>query len=246
MRSPSSCLAAAVALLLALAGCSSGGSPAAPPDGWEATETRWWKSGVDTTQVFRSLEDLDQMGIRRGGVTLSQRGLTRDQFVDAIKRSLVALYRHAPETIDSLFNEHATPRLQDVQLSNDVVREGGRLDSEFLNKHKSAAYNAINSHYREPRRLDTGESPSIIYPDSLRTVETSGEVQLQVHLSVEGDSTAAPDAIEVLRSVHPTLDAIAMKAASQLRWQPAYLLQDGTWTPQPAWVRFDIEYPAPR
>jgi len=158
----------------------------------------------------------------------------------------VALYRHAPETIDSLFNEHATPRLQDVQLSNDVVREGGRLDSEFLNKHKSAAYNAINSHYREPRRLDTGESPSIIYPDSLRTRETSGEVQLQVHLSVEGDSTAAPDAIEVLRSVHPTLDAIAMKAASQLRWQPAYLLQDGTWTPQPAWVRFDIEYPAPR
>jgi hypothetical protein len=232
-------LALTVGLLI---GCSGGGSnPAAPPSGWQASETRMWKESADTSQVFRNLENLEAMGISDGEFTVAQGDVSQEQFASAIKQTLVPLYRNDPEAIDSLFEKYAVPRLETAELGPDAVQEGGRLNPDMVQKFKNEAYKAIADNYQEPSRLES-DGGGLVYPESLRTAETSGTVTLQVHV----DSTGAPDAVEAIQTVHPTLDAIAMRAAAERRWEPAYVLVDGNWQPRPSWVRFDVNYPAPR
>jgi hypothetical protein len=232
------CLAAALATtLLVLAGCSSGGSPGQPPDGWNTSDASWWKQGVDTAEVFRSMDNLMDMGIQDDSIQFEQAGLSRAQFTDAIKRSLVELYRTNPETVDSLFQEYAVPSLDTVDISGDeVVEEGGRLASDLLNLGKKAAYDPINAHYREPRATT---NPSLSFPDSLMRQDISGTIELQIHLdaSAGDDSTATPDAIKVLEGIQPTVDAYVMRAMIDRGWQPAYVLRDGDWQPVDSWVR---------
>jgi hypothetical protein len=233
------CLAAALATtLLVLAGCSSGGSPGQPPEGWTTSENSWWKQGVDTAMVFQPMGDLTQMGVREEAVSLEQGGLDREQFVDAIKRSLVELYRNNPRIIDSLFQQYAVTSLDTIDISGDgVVEEGGRLASDVLNRGKKAAYDPINEHYREPRATT---NPSLSFPDSLMRQDISGTIELQIHLdaSAGDDSTATPDAIRVLQSIHPTVDAYVMRAMIDRGWQPAYVLRDGAWVPVDSWVHY--------
>lgn len=228
-------IAVALTGLLLMLGCSEQ-DPTTPPSDWEATETRWWQEDLDTSEVFRDLEDLTTMGVLEEEVALSQgQSVDQEQFNRAIKQSLLLLYRNDPETIDSLFEEHAVPHLQQADLSGDVVQENGQLQPKLLQNFKKKAYEAIGEHYREPQRE---ESASVQYPDSLRSEETSGEVRLQVRVNEDGQV----DAVEVLEGVHPTLDAISMNAARQTAWQAAHVLQDGEWEPQPAWARFSINY----
>lgn len=226
--------------LLFIFGCGSG-DPTTPPSDWEATETRWWHEDVDTSEVFQDLEDLTAMGIvDEEEMALSQGGnVTQEQFNNAIKQSLVALYRNDPETVDSLFEEYAAPKLQEADLSGDVVQSNGEIDAKLLQKYKKTAYDAINEHYREPQNQE-GVS-GLEYPDSLRTEETSGEVVLQAHVNTDGQV----DAVEVVQSVHPTLDAIAMRASTQTTWEPAYVLRDGEWEPKGSWVRSTVPYRIP-
>jgi hypothetical protein len=61
---------------------------------------------------------------------------------------------------------------------------------------------------------------------------------MQVYLNREG----APQGIELISAVHPVLDDIAMKAATQMRWQPAYLLTASKSNPVPAWVRYNVNF----
>ena len=235
------------ALLLALAGCSSGGSPADPPSGWNAAETRWWKDGVDTSTVFRDLNSLSAMGFGAEEMSISSSGITQEQFNNSIKRSLLKLYRNNPEVVDSLFEAHALDSLQAVDLSGDIVTEEGQLKMDTENEFKNKAYKAINEYFREPQ--PTKSDVQLVYPESLRTEEASGNVELQVHLAVEGEGdnvTGVPDAVEVIEGAHPTLNAIAMKGATQRRWNPAYVQVEREWQPIDAWVRFSVNFPAPQ
>lgn len=223
-------LALFVTSALLLAGCSSNSDPSAPPSGWETADGKWWASGADTSTVFRNLEDLQAMGIvdsRRVSIAPGQ--ISREQVDQAVKKTLIALYRHDPETIDSLYETRATSAIADLSLDGDI-RE--RVRNEF----KSKAYSAINKMYREPRRTNDGSA--LVYPDSLRTEETSGTVELQVYVNEEGK----PGGIEVLESVHPTLDGIAMRATTQMEWQPAFLQVDREWVPQGSFVRFGVDF----
>lgn len=231
---------ATIATLLLLVGCSGGSDPAAPPSGWEASETRMWKQGVDTSLVFQNLESLSTMGLTSGELSLSQGGLSEDQFKGAIKRSLVRLYRNNPRVVDSLFEAHAADELTDADLSGDAVQEGGQLKPKLLQTYKKRAYQAITDHFREPQRE---QGANLVYPDSLRRdEEASGSVELQVHI----DTSGAVDAVEAIQRVHPTLDAIAMKAATETTWEPAYVMRDREWVPEPSWARFSVNFPAPR
>lgn len=237
------CIATLLVGAFLMLGCSGGGNPADPPDGWQTTETRWWEEGVDTAEVFRDLDSLSTMGVSGGEVQLASDGnITREQFNAAIKRSLVRLYRNNPMIVDSLFEEHAAPQLEDVDLSGDILGEKGQLDSKILNKNQKRAYEAITEYFDEPSR---DQDPDIIWPDSLRSSEYTGVVSLQVHLSPEGEgreATATANAVEVLSGTHPTLDRIAMRAATQAVWTPAFLLRDGEWVPVESWVRFNIPF----
>lgn len=226
-----------------MVGCGGGGNPAAPPDGWEAAEARWWKEGVDTSKVFPNLDSLTTMGVVEGAPALQQGGtVSREQFNAAIKQSLVNLYRNNPMVVDSLFEEHAAPQLEDVELSGDIVESEGQLKSKVLNKNQKRAYKAITEHFREPQRQN---SPDIMWPDSLRSEEHAGIVTVQAHLAVEeeGDNVVSrPNAVMVVSGTNPTLDKIAMKATTQATWEPAYLRKEGEWTPIDSWVRFDVPF----
>lgn len=230
--------------LFLIAGCSGGGDPTAPPDGWQTTEMRWWAEGVDTSEVFRNLESLSAMGVLDEGAKLQPGGtVSQEQFNTAIKQSLVRLYRNNPMVVDSLFEEYAAPKLENADLSGEIVEESGKLKTKILENNKKAAYDAISEYFREPER--TKSPDNIMWPDSLRSSEYTGVVELQVHLGVEGEGDNAvsrPDAVEVLSGTHPTLNKIALRAATQAVWQPAYLLRDGNWTPVDSWVRFSIPF----
>ena len=238
------CIATLLVGFFLVTGCGGGSSPTAPPDGWETTDTRWWKSGVDTAQVFPDLDSLSTMGVANQTMGLGQGGeVTREQFTGAIKRSLLKLYRNNPTVVDSLFDEYAAPKLENVNLSGDIVGERGQLKSKILNKNQKKAYEAISEYFREPQRKKSPDN--IVWPDSLRSEEHAGIVKLQVHLTVEGEGDNAvsrADAVEVLSGTHPTLNKIAMKAATDATWQPAYLLKDKNWTPVESWVRFNIPF----
>jgi len=231
-------------LFLFVVGCGGGNDPTAPPDGWQTSDMHWWAEGVDTSAVFIDLDSLSGMGVENAEVQLSASGnVTQEQFQAAIKRSLLPLYRNNPMVVDSLFGEYAAPQLEEVDLSGNVLQSNGELQSDLLNKNQKVAYEAITEYFREPQREQSPDN--IPWPDSLRSEEYSGVVQLQVHLATEGEgenATSRADAVEVLSGPHPTLNRIALKAATRATWQPAYVLEDGNWTPTESWVQFNIPF----
>jgi hypothetical protein len=228
-------------LLLILAGCGGGGGdPAAPPSGWNATETRMWASDVDTSEVFRNLSSLESMGIIGEDVAFGSGSVSQGQFQNAVKRSLLELYRSNPAVVDSLFEEHAVPVLQDADLGSDIVEEG-KIKQKILDKYSQKALKAIDEHYEQPI-IQEGIT-GLPYPDSLRTEENSGRVEVQVHVTADG----TVDAVEVVEGTHPILNAIIMRAAAtETTWNPTYVTEDGEQTPYPGWGRLSTNFPAPR
>ena len=222
-----------------LTGCGSGSdSPSAPPAGWTGTQDRMWKTGVDTTAVFRDLSSLSGMGIVEQEFALSAGRITQAQFQKAIKRSLEELYRSNPAIVDSLFEQHAVPVLQGATLTGAV--KNGRLKTTLLEQHKQKAFKAIDEHYDQPS-LKEGIS-GLPLPDSLHTEENSGRVEVQVHV----DSTGTVDAVKVVEGTHPTLNAIVMRAVTSTTWFPAYVTDGQQQVAHPGWARLPADIPAPR
>jgi hypothetical protein len=213
-------------------------------DFWRTTETRWWQVDVDTSQVFPNLDSLTTMGVVSQQMsTMQGREFTRGQFNVAIKESLLRLYRNNPAIVDSLFEEYAKPQLEGVNLSESLTGKNGQLKPRILNENQIKAYQAITEYFREPQREKFPDR--IIWPDSLRSEENTGIVKLQVHLTVEGNGENAisrADAVELLSGTNPTLNKIAIKAATNATWQPAYLLKNDRWTPIESWVRFNVPF----
>jgi len=228
-------------LLLVLAGCGESSDPSAPPSDWNATETRMWAPDVDTSEVFRNLESLEAMGILDDQeMSLSSGSVSQEQFRRAVKQSLLELYRSNPPIVDSLFEEHAVPVLENAELGNDAVEEG-KIKQKLLDKFSQKALKAIDEHYEQPI-IQEGIT-GLPYPDSLRTDENSGRVEVQVHVTADG----TVDAVEVVEGTHPTLNAIIMRAAAtETTWNPAYVTEDGEQTAYPGWGRLSTNFPAPR
>jgi hypothetical protein len=163
-----------------------------------------------------------------------QTSLQRDQLVDAVKRSLIRLYRNEPAIVDSLFSRHVTPLLADVSLAGDP--------DELVERNKKRAYDAIRRHFREPVPvLRLGEDIAVPYPDSLRKRGVAGAVRMQVFVNESGE----PQAVELIDGVHPLLARIAMRATTEMRWQPAYLLRKKDWQAIPSWSRFTVHFASP-
>jgi TonB family protein len=199
-----------------------------------------WSPDVDTSEVFRDMSSLSAMGILEEDELALSGTISQEQFQQAIKRSLAELYRSNPEIVDSLFEEHAVPVLQQAELSSDVL-DGEQLKDKFLQKNKQKALKAIDKHYEQPI-IQEGIT-GLPYPDSLRTEENSGRVEVQVHVNENGEV----DAVEVVEGTHPTLNAIIMRAAAtETTWNPAYVTEDGSQVAYPGWGRLSTNFPAPR
>ncbi len=224
-----------VALIPLAAGCS-GGDLTDVPEGWATAEARWWREPADTAKAFRNLESLQAMGVAEGTQVFAMQPaqLTGAQLRRSVKESLIRLYRNAPQVIDSLFARYVASDLAAVTISGDVQQRLEELKAEY--------YGILRRHFREPRtRTTLGEDVAVVFPDSLRQQGVSGEVRMQVYLNEEG----VPQAIELLEGLHPTLDAIALHATTQMRWEPAYVEVDGQWEAIPSWVRFNINFRQP-
>ena len=228
-------------LVLLTSGC--GGEEVAqtePLSGWEAAEDKWWQADFDTTGAFPDLETLESIGAE-GEMTLAanaqiaqQSGVATQQLARSVKQGLIELYRNDPEVVDSLFEKYVRPKLEGITISGDRAA--------LVEKHKREGYNLITKHFREPRTtLKLGEDITIDYPDSLSSEGVSGTVRTQVRLNEAGE----PQAIELIESVHPVLDAITLRATSEMRWQPAYILRGNDWEAVPAWARFNISFQPP-
>lgn len=229
-----------------------------PPEDWIGEDNQWWRGGVDTMLAFRDLETLSTMNVSGAEVTYvasttmaSRREILEKQFVRAVKRSLLRLYRNQPEVVDSLFERHVAPTLQQADLS-------GNLQAE-VERFKKKSYRLLHrSFFQEPQvAKQLGRDIEVPYPDSLRcrgdevpateeedeNVEPdcyAGTVWTQVYVNAEG----MPEAVMVVESVHPLLDDIAMRTATQMEWRPAYLMGKGNWKAIDAWVRFGVRFKA--
>lgn len=222
-----------VAALLVV-GCASEGAQTEPPEDWSAADGEWWAEGIDTALAFRDTDSLEVMGVAGDETFAAGAEVTPEQFELAIKEELAPLYRNHPEVVDSLFEAHAQSDVEEADLSGDP--------DEAVLQYKNESYKAINEHFREPRtRTELGQDVPVSYPDTLRTDETSGTVEMQVYLDADG----VPQAVQRLEGVEPTLDAIGMNAATRMRWEPAYVLRDSEWEAIPSWVRFSVTFQPP-
>lgn len=208
-----------------------------PPEGWIGDVDRWWKPVDDTSMVFRRLNTLEDMRVVEEGMVYAstiQMAQSSEQvyarFERAVKQSLIQMYRNDPETVDSIFTEVIDPIIGDVQFTRDPAKD--------VDTFKRKAYRLLSRHYREPRaKLDLGTDVPVVYPDSIREQGISGSVGMQVHLNANGE----PQSIELLESVHPVLDAIAMQATTQMLWLPAYTYNKD-WIPLPSYTRFRVRF----
>lgn len=240
---PLSGATACLALLLAgiaLIGCSdSEHIPTSVPDGWESSDGRWWTAGIDTSEAFRHLETMDEMGIpgshllnlRLTGSSAVEQDLARRKIAQHVKVGLLPLYRNRPEVVDSLFEKYVYPKMADAPIKGDV--------QPVISRYKRDGYRILSRHFRAPHTLlKLGDDIPVPVPDSLVGTNLQGSVFMQVHIDSEGN----PRAIEKLEGIHPVLDAIAMRATTRMRWQPAYVLRGGKAEPIASWARFRVNF----
>lgn len=207
-------LAALVPLVLAACG---GGVPG-PPAGWTSDDAgRWWREGADTTGAFRSLETFEAMG-----VPLHDDG----PYVAEVQRELEALFRTEPRLVDSAFVSHVIPLLARTEPAG--ADERARLAGM-----ERAAYREISRYYRQAIEMP-GPREAPAYPDSLRERGVGGTVAVQVRVSAAGE----PLTVETVERVHPTLDALVMRSATERRWNPAGFRGE----PVPSWARLQTTF----
>ena len=205
--------------LAVLAGCNSA-PDLGPPPGWNADGPgRWWQEGVDTTVAFRDLETFEAMRLSERPDGKRVEGPAHRN----IQQNLIALYRNQPEVVDSLFGVIAVPLIDEQAAEADRDKLVQEINRE------------MNRVFFYPRPAPS--EVTISYPDSLRQAGIGGSVKMQVYLSDEGE----PLAIKLVDSVHPTLDAIAMRATTQKTWKPAQM-RSGTMR---SWVRSVLAFNAP-
>lgn len=229
----------ALALLIA-GGCSSSEQndvETSPPEGWQADGGRWWQTGADTAKAFRDLSSVQAMGVVSGSppsYAMRAANLSDEQLAWTAKQSLEKLYRKAPETVDSLFEEYIRPTLARVPRRGDLRK---RIEALRDSSHKVLT----SRHFRlaaRKARLGQDDLP-VGYPDSLFNQGIGGNVQMQVYISAEG----VPQALELLSGTHPVLDRTALRAMTQMRWEPAYV-KDGSygWKPIPSWTWANVNF----
>jgi hypothetical protein len=141
------------------------------PEGWETNGTYWWRTGFDTTDVFRNLDTFADMGVGNVGITFvanaqasNRSGSPQDIFERRVQRSLIRLYRNQPMLVDSLFERYVRPSLAGKG-------DPDKMDA-LVDQYQRKSYGVIRNHFQEPQTaLILGKDVEVPYPDSLVLVE---------------------------------------------------------------------------
>ena len=213
---------AAVALLSA---CAEPGPPATPPDGWvEASPTRWYVPGTDTTAAFRDLSTLEAMGVARD----------ETEFVRWVQEKMTDLYRTGPETVDSVF---AADYLDEVRAGVPSGDDYGEEADALVNRIKTDIFQRYNASRYAPQ-----EEPLVI-PDSLADV--SGRIDVQVYV----DTDNQPVAIRLVEGTGTALDQMFMRRALGATFTDAWVRETAgrsAGTEIPSWVHISSDFGAGR
>ena len=223
-------------------GCAEPPYDPTPPSGWTGAEQQWWREGLDTTNVFRNLETLEDLNVVGTGLGYAtDRALStssaevRQRFKWEVKKRMLPLLRNQPELVDSLFEATFAPKIAEVRFTNDALQDVKDFTSravKFINR----------NHFQGPAQVKTlGEDVPIDYPDSLQTQRIGGDVLLQVYLDAEG----LPQAIQLVEGGHHVLNNRAMLATTQMEWRPSYVFENKEWEPIPSWVRYRVLFNVP-
>ena len=220
-----------IALLLLVTGCGSE-DPTAPPDEWETDSDRWWLAEADTAEAFRDLSDMQAMGIlSEEEMELAIQGgeVSGEDFIKGVKRGMTDFYKSNPAIIDSLFQDYAVPELG-------TEPRGGEVEDQ-VDSAVQKARNLLDDYYQRPEVV---EQSNVTYPRDLYEEGIEGNVELQVRVNSSGN----PVAIRLVESVHPELDAIAMRSAALMRTSPARVRydQNDEWQDIEGWVHFDVPF----
>lgn len=202
-----------------LAGCGGAEIPDRPPAGWQSEGPRWWRTGVDTATAFSDRTDLNALGVDRPEVVFDPTVPVTDQaerlenrLVNEVRRSLLPIFRHRPEVIDSLFSAVVEPEIRSGEIP---TRE---TLSERVERERAEALGRLREQFEEPRLRQPAEGDRLVeIPDSLREAGLRGRVRVGVYL----DSDGRPGAVRLLSGVHPAVDDAVLAAASRSRWRPA-------------------------
>lgn len=196
-------------------------------ENWQQDGARFFVSGVDTSNLFRNLETLEDMGL-----ALPARN-DRDarNWIDRnLRRELVVLYRHAPEVVDSLYRARVTT------LVEQAPTPAGGL-SDVVSELKRPAERTLLQAFRQPSPMKKlGIDIQVPFPDSLKARLTEADIRTQVAIDAEG----RPLAVRILEPVHPVLETIAVNAIAQQQWNPAYVLRGRAFEALPVFVRYNV------
>ncbi|MFN3596385.1 MAG: TonB family protein [Rubricoccaceae bacterium] len=211
----------AAALSLALAACATA-PETGPPEGWEADGPRWFRSGADTSGMFRDLSTLEAMGVEPGPTELSRWA----------QGELLSLYRTNPEVFDSVFQAVALPAL----------REGIPAGADYEARARRAVEDAkrdFRAVYRQSIVNPEGQ-PARVYPDSLRQRGVGGRAVVQVYVDAQGDAQA----VELVESTgNATLDGLALREAALTDYTGAWAVRGRRGGQAiPNWVRLNKEF----
>lgn len=234
-------LAALMAVIVVVSACSvEPPISVEPPEGW-LTDDRdsWWLPGTDTAAAFRNLESFDAMGIAEESPVYSadrlaetQLAVGRFQMKQSVRTALLPLYRNHPEVVDSLFRRHVEDDILPAAQGGDVQR--------LFEGYRREAYRTLRRRFSAPAALTRlGIDIPVPVPDSLRSRASGRAVEFQVFVG----SAGRPLGIRMLKGVHPALNRIALRAVTQVEWQPAHVVRGNRSLPIDAWVQFSVRYP---
>lgn len=221
-----------LALMLLLTACGES-DPTAPPDGWETNGDRWWTADADTAEAFRDLSDLRAMGVfseeEAADLAIEGDQVSGEQFIRGVKQGLNDFYQSNPQVIDDLFEQYAREEIGEEPRTGDV--------EELVQEAVQEARNLLDSYYQRPQ---VQEQEPISYPRDLYEEGVTGTVELQVRVNSSGE----PVAIKVVESVHPQLDAIAMRSAALMRASSPQVRysEDEEWEDIEGWIHFSVPF----
>lgn len=164
---------------------------------------RWWDADTDTAGVFRDLSTIDAMDVERA----------ESEYGRYIQDRLEPLYVSNPDVIDSLYGAVIAPAIDEAN------REG--RDAPGVVEELSRELREL---YRQPV-ADPEDALTLDLPADF----SGGRSVIQVHVVPApevGERVARADAVSVVESVSPEVDAQLMAHAAQRTYFSGWVVTD--------------------